>query len=221
MSNHKFLKKVKNFVSRFKFLSLSILVMVIAVPVIVWAANTPVDGYRISSGSSNRLVFHYDSSHAVYRIGVCVANTSSNDYFIPTASYKEWKSFFTKFYTDAANSSFLTFNGCVGDGLCDATIGETCSTAPADCGTCVADVCGDGYCSAVEGAEICSSYAGNYYCCVDCQSNCNYNRVCDWGENATTCPGDCGSGGGGPLPDPCSLGECASQCTYNCPGYYY
>ncbi len=214
MSNHKFLKKVKNFVSRFKFLTLSIIVMAIAIPFIVRAYNTPITGYLVLKNSSNSLVFHYGSDHAVYPVGVCVSNTASNDYFIPTASYKEWKAFFNQFYSVAGNSSYLSFTACDGDGVCDAASGENCSTAPRDCGTCAVEYCGNGYCSSAEGAEVCQNSYGNYPCCSDCQQ-CNNNGVCENQEALPYCS-DCNW----VWTDPCRDGNCSQECYFNCPGYY-
>ena len=88
---------------------------------------------------------------------------------------------------------FLIAQGCVvtegdpvcGDGDCTPSSGESCTSCPADCGSCAG--CGDGTCSTSTG-ESCAS------CPADC-GDCDFcgDRVCDGGETCETCPGDCGS----------------------------
>src|SRR5262249_46634135 len=73
-----------------------------------------------------------------------------------------------------------------GNGTCDGT--ETCSSCPADCGTCPPPpACGDGVC---DSTETCSS------CDIDCGTcvvaSCG-DGSCSSGETCASCPSDCGT----------------------------
>ena len=67
-----------------------------------------------------------------------------------------------------------------GDQTCDG--GETCSSCPGDCGSCI--VCGNGSCQA---GETCSSCPSDCGACVTCG-----NSVCEAGETCGGCVWDCG-----------------------------
>jgi len=48
---------------------------------------------------------------------------------------------------------------CLGNGVCDSLIGETCANAPDDCGVCL--YCGDGTCNNGETCSTCSTDCGS------------------------------------------------------------
>ena len=73
-----------------------------------------------------------------------------------------------------------------GDGFCEPSSGESCSTCSVDCGSCAS--CGDGVCDPGTG-ESCMSCQVD---CGPCAPTCG-NGTCDGGESCTSCPGDCGS----------------------------
>ena len=69
-----------------------------------------------------------------------------------------------------------------GNSICESS--ETCSTCPADCGTCP-PACGDGVCN---GTETCSSCPAD---CGICPPVCG-DLICNGTETCSTCPSDCG-----------------------------
>ena len=83
-----------------------------------------------------------------------------------------------------------------GDALCDAKIGESCSTCPADCGDC----CGDGKCDLTK-FETCTTCEKD---CGPCKAVCGDGK-CEkqLGETCMTCKPDCGS-----CPATCGDGKC-------------
>lgn len=73
-----------------------------------------------------------------------------------------------------------------GDGRCDGTTGETCSSCAVDCGSCTTH-CGDGTCNTGEGCASCPMDCGM------CPSPSCGDGTCNSGETCDTCPGDCGT----------------------------
>lgn len=113
-----------------------------------------------------------------------------------------------------------------GDGNCESSKGETCSTCASDCGTC-AVVCGDGNCDATETVSSCPqdcSVCGNGVCeagenCNSCAFDCRCvcgDGTCDsaLGESCSSCAADCGT-----CPPRCGDGQCRGDETcLSCPG---
>jgi len=224
MLNYKFLKKLKNFLLRFKFFSFSVLITAIIVPFVVFAAplpNTPAGGYRSPKLSKNLIVFHYDYDGTVYPNGNCVENvSSSNDYFIPTANIYDWRAFF--------NNRPVILYMCKGDKICDATANENCYNAPEDCGVCASPCNFDHICTQDEDNQSgfcpdCDQSGGSTgpgcnigvvpngsvdaYCNVSCRDG-----YCLEGTQADPVCNFCGTGGGG---DGC-MGSCGPGCYYYC-----
>ena len=114
-----------------------------------------------------------------------------------------------------------------GDGTCTASIGETCSNCPKDCGTCgngcvstPAPTCGgcacqscvcakDPYCCQVQWDSLCVQACSDCGGC-GCVPNCN-GKVC--GDDG--CGGSCGTCS---LGQSCVGGKCSGSCTPNCVG---
>lgn len=92
---------------------------------------------------------------------------------------------------------------CCGDGLCEASIGEDCTNCSEDCGAC--QVCGDGLCN---GSETCTN------CEDDCGACCG-DGYCDGrlGEACDTCAEDCGACCGD---GQCGAGEDCGSCAEDC-----
>jgi MYXO-CTERM domain-containing protein len=100
-----------------------------------------------------------------------------------------------------------------GDGQCDASLGETTATCPADCGT----GCPDGVCNGAESP-------------VDCPEDCGTcgNAVCDdgEGEDQDTCCTDCGCAApmvcaaNACVPDPADGDTCANVADLRVTGAY-
>ena len=95
-----------------------------------------------------------------------------------------------------------------GDGFCDPSVGENCSTCFADCGKCA--TCGDGTCQTTESCSSCPGDCGTCptcpdgYCngtedCESCAADCGEcpgcgDKKCDAKtETCFTCPEDCGA----------------------------
>lgn len=106
-----------------------------------------------------------------------------------------------------------SYQFCCGNNSCDSE--ETCSSCPADCGSC-GPVCGNGSCESGESCSNCSSDCGSCapalksnnsscYSNSECSSNycvhmvCRASSVycgdvhCDGGESCSSCSSDCGS----------------------------
>lgn len=118
-----------------------------------------------------------------------------------------------------------------GDGVCDATSQESCTTCPEDCGPC--PTCGDKACD--EPGEDCSTCpmdcgpcpetCGNGYCglgetCSNCEQDCGPcgpvcpDGFCNGDETCNSCPQDCG-----PCPPYCGDNECnGTETCMSCPG---
>ena len=173
MSKTHIFRSMKSFIIHYKFLSLIILLIAIILPLLVLASNTPAEGYRVRANTTSQPIFAYDRQGSLNLTGYCVTNHSSRDYFIPTATDAEHWAFYNA-ATSGSNQvrSDLNLVGCMGDGYCDSTIGETCSTDPADCGNCSNPLKGNGVCDPGE----------------------------TWYNTPTDCPDPClngGCGGGG------------------------
>ena len=94
-----------------------------------------------------------------------------------------------------------------GNHNCQASIGETCTTCPADCGSCPA-ICGSNGCESTETCSTCPADCGA--CPVTCP-----NGTCSGTETCSTCPSDCGvcvvCGNSS-----CQTGETCSSCPFDC-----
>jgi len=163
-------KSMKSFVQRYKLLSLVFLVIIIFIPVLVFAINTSHEGYQSRANTTSLPVFAYDRQGVLNLTGYCVINHSARDYFIPTATDAEhWA-----FYNDATAASGqvrtdLSLIGCVGDGYCDSTAGETCNSAERACGACNTSLIGNGIC---DPGEECSTVPQD---CGDCGGGGGYD----------------------------------------------
>jgi hypothetical protein len=79
-----------------------------------------------------------------------------------------------------------TGGGDCGNGTCNISDGENCSTCPQDCGGPCESTCGDFACDAIDG-EDCSTCPGDCGVCIDCGDD-----VCDASETCASCAEDCG-----------------------------
>ncbi len=169
------LKTLKGIIKRYKLISIMTLVFIALIPLFVLAVNDPQTGYRAYKSSLNQPMFYVaEDGLGVERVGFCVNNASSNDYFIPTAKFVDTQAFFNH------KPSGVSLVECDGDGQC--TSGEDCSNAPSDCGTCTTPTNWD----------ICYQY-----CFSDCPcSYCTQHYGCP-GYVAPVISGGGGGGGGG------------------------
>jgi uncharacterized protein (TIGR02145 family) len=134
MFRHQFLKDIKLFLSRYKFLSLSILIIFfLFATLIVFAAtlDTPDGGYKVLRNFS-KITFHNDEIQSKYPdpIGACIYNNSNVDYFVPTKTLAEWGHFASTILTRPELKLYT--KGCCGDGSCAGS--EDVFNCPADCG---------------------------------------------------------------------------------------
>lgn len=90
--------------------------------------------------------------------------------------------------SDAVGTIPQPNRGC-GDGICDPSITETCTTCRQDCGECSEGGCGDGTCNPMM-AESCESCPADCGMCID---GCG-DGMCSpmMGESCESCPADCG-----------------------------
>ncbi len=96
-----------------------------------------------------------------------------------------------------------------GDTVCDPDA-ESCTSCPADCGTC--EACGDGRCA--PGLETCAECASD---CGECPARVCGDKTCDpvQGEDCSSCPEDCGACphcGDGQCNEAESCRSCAADC---------
>lgn len=104
-----------------------------------------------------------------------------------------------------------------GDGKCSG--GETAATCSADCGSTPLPFCGDGTCDADETLESCPED-----CLVTPPGNCNFDGICNIGEDCTSCSDCPGKTDGKPKNrfccglDTCDTGLCgANACSASNP----
>jgi hypothetical protein len=146
------LKGIKISSRRFKIFSLFLLTLLILIPVIVFAVatiNNPRDGYdRLKNGATNGEPIFWNtgsnrSSISTSTTGVCVTNSTNEDYFVPTATLNEWN----MFKANGLRAGLGIVDGvsnqpCIGDKNCNALGGEYCINAKVDCSGCVDFSCG-------------------------------------------------------------------------------
>ncbi len=166
---------MKSFVSRFKFISLAILAVLILIPIVVVAVNEPQTGYKVLQNALSVPVFFMDNVSTVHATGVCINNVTGDsrtdsshivgiDYFVPTKTATEFASF-----SAFRNTSHLIPVSCIGDLVCTGP-GETCLNAPGDCGACApAGPC--------DYDEICDQDEGQD--CQDCDAYCDNDCSCE------------------------------------------
>lgn len=177
-------KSMKLFIQRHKLLSSIVLIIIIFIPVLVFASNTPGEGYRVRANATSLPIFAYDRQGSLNLTGYCVVNHSAKDYFIPTATDAEhWAFYNAATATSGQVRTDLQLVGCIGDGYCDSAGGETCDSAERACGMCAVPLKGNGYCDPGE----------------------------DWYNTPEDCPdpcanGGCSGGGGTGAGGECDLG---------------
>jgi hypothetical protein len=116
--------------------------------------------------------------------------------------------------------------GCeCGDGVCDANVGEDCSTCPTDCGACPA--CGDGTADLGEECGEPSLSCPNNEVCVGCRclplcgdGTVQSGEQCDGGQccngNCTFSTGSCSDGNNCTVNDVCQNNQCISGTPKDC-----
>lgn len=159
------LKNLKKIIKHYKWLSISVLAILVLIPAFVLAVNDPQTGYIASKNAVSIPMFYVaEDGLGVERVGFCVGNGSSNNYFIPTAKFTDIMAFFNN------KPSGVALVECVGDGQC--TGSESCSNAPEDCG-----LCGD-----ITPIDDCArSCISSCPCSTDCSINCSYSGGSDSG----------------------------------------
>ncbi|MEJ2383547.1 MAG: hypothetical protein P8Y54_04030 [Xanthomonadales bacterium] len=96
------------------------------------------------------------------------------------------------------------------DGICNGK--EDASSCPQDCGA-VADVCGDGVCGLTETPESCADD-----CVEPPPAECNFDGICNAGEDCLGCADCAGKTGGNPKnryccgTDTCAADLCGASC---------
>lgn len=112
---------------RFKFLGISILTLLIFIPLIVFGISK--DSWSLSGNGVTSIL---DVS-SLSRGKMCIQNSSTNTYFVPTKTDAEFSSFLA-----AVGRLGVSLPGsCCGDGICNGS--ETCATCGGvggDCGAC-------------------------------------------------------------------------------------
>ena len=190
MSLLRLVKIMKSFIWQRKFISFIFLILIVVIPVIVFADSVN-EGYKAPANYITTPIFHCstdsrDSSGnclSIYQYGTCIKNNSSLNYFVSTKTLSEWNSFL------AHLPSSVVPIACDKDGLCDVSNGETCSNAPTDCGACVSSYCGDFLCMANENSTTCPTDCPG--CCVTLQNSYTYSSAC------STASWNCAYTGGG------------------------
>lgn len=204
---------MKEFILRFKFISLAALTAVIIIPILVLASgNTPQEGYRVFQNRLSEPVFFMDNTTTVHATGVCINNVTGDsrtdsshiagiDYFIPTKTAAEFANF-----TAFRNTAHLIPVSCIGDLVCTSPE-ETCLNAPGDCGACVQG----GPC---DYDEVCDQGEGQD--CTDCDAYCDNDCLCEEHDTYITDCMDCYPYVNcGVAPDPgcwCGDGNCDTRC---------
>lgn len=161
----------KKYIKRYKWLSISVLALVILIPAFVLAIGNPQEGYPAYKNAVSQPMFSIGQDDVtVEQIGFCVGNSTDNDYFVPTGRFSDISAFVNN------KPSGVSLMGCVGDGQC--TGSESCNNPSSDCG-----LCGD-----VTPVDACST---NCTSSCPCASNCILNCT------GTDAGGGGGGGGGG------------------------
>jgi hypothetical protein len=87
--------------------------------------------------------------------------------------------------TECAEGLVNSPAGC-GDGICVTPL-ESCSTCPADCGSCPPTTCGNAVCNAPADCLACPSECTPAQCAAVCGDG-----ACTGSEDCGSCPQDCG-----------------------------
>ena len=126
MSHSYFLNTMSLFIKRHKFLSISFLVIILLIPILVFAINNRLEGYKIRSSLVSEDISYTNPSGAAATPMVVIQNDSSKDYFVPTKTWNEWSAFYSKQAPLA-----VTVKDYCGGGVCESP--ETCADCPQDC----------------------------------------------------------------------------------------
>jgi len=156
-----FNKKLKGSLFSQKWFLLFALLVVLAIPVIIYAAiNNNYQQYRIYSQENKPINPRLSDNVSVASIPTCVINRSSQDYFVPNNSSNE----ITKFLgavekATVSGTSYLKSNatgawswagdkasstGICQDGICVPGVGENYVSDPQEC--CLTSSCGNKQC---------------------------------------------------------------------------
>ncbi|MFZ4632560.1 MAG: FISUMP domain-containing protein, partial [Patescibacteria group bacterium] len=177
--------------------------------------DEPLTGYKQlkNNGTDLRPVYWNTTNNRdsiATSTGICVINSSSNSYYIPTRTYSEWRAFWGNMPPRVSASDSVGLpNGVCANGSCEGT--EACDNNPVDCGSCGSDCPGIkiGYqCWAStnlnSGTQTAiypgTQTAGQKYCYDDSSDNCNtYGGLYLWnvamnGSTSEKAQGICPSG---------------------------
>lgn len=158
MIKFNFLKKLKLSEKRLKVFIITLLVIIYSIPFLVFAIDN-ITEIRTGRTQTKNNGLDYkpiywnetnDGNNVIpSQFGVCVRNSSNQDYFIPTRTLSEWNSFKTGILKNPElGLSIIDLNSnsnssCIGDGVCNTTqitnsYGvsvpvENYLTAPSDC----------------------------------------------------------------------------------------
>lgn len=218
MSHFYFLNSMSSFIKRHKFLSISFLTIILLIPVLVFAYNSRLEGYRVPADQILYSVSYTSSNGYAAASMVAIQNNSPKDHFVPTKTWSEWSSFLT------GKPSELSVNEYCGGGVCE-TATENCSNCQIDCGSCA--TCGNGTCDNYRSLECYNSseacpVSSNYYCSINISggyptgnySHCSSNCTSGYCESVLSCPSDCPPCGDGFCNY--STGENNSNCSADC-----
>ena len=98
MTKFNFFKKIKLSDKRFKIFIFSLFALFLLIPFFVFALNSVREGYKslANNGYDSQPVFWNttDNRDSISTsTGVCIINSSSNSYFVPTRTSLEWNAF--------------------------------------------------------------------------------------------------------------------------------
>lgn len=201
MPKNQLLKNMKFFVKNNKLLSISLFILVVLIPGLVFA-YTAYTGYRVNPGETITIQY-YDSSGNVSPISYHVVNPpyASKSYFLPTRTIGEFNALYNNYTWDDSSTNSLSLEDYCGNGLCGYCVNANSSGTTAERLKAIPNATNlrfVGYSYACEEQSDCPQDCGSIYCGDGtCEPDGYY-------ENSTICPHDCQS---------CSSNDFAG-CTY-------
>jgi len=224
------MKPLNFFIKHYKFLSFTIFLSFIAIPVFVFAALSGLPKYMlVGRNQLNPAFLPISSNNIDYALsGVCLNNTSSNDYLIPNKTYGEWFSFYNLVLTRPGTGVNGVTNKTCCNGFCNTAAGDNCN----NCGACVggsscpfslsylSDLSGS-----ITGASSQQVTSGSSGTIVTAVPNVGYSFD-RWDDGSTSNPRQDKNVTSNITvtanynADPCAWGMCADACNQNCGNGY-